>query len=89
MNEWKKLTQRTPPRVLIWKSFEGYGKFKARSFQRKDMDIGDGIYVNMYIKSPVKEYECIEVQMHRKDVMWLSQQMQRAWKDTLLRHKEV
>lgn len=94
MNWWKKMTSRHPPRVLLWKGVPrrkgvyDLRSFKASSFQRKDMDIGEGIYVNMYIRSPVKEYECIEVQMHRKDIIWLSQQMQQAWEVTLLRHKE-
>ena len=78
-NTWKRVTKRHPPRVVLWKS----ESFKASSFQRKDMDIGDGVYVCMWIRSPVKEYECIEVQMHRNDVMWLSQQMQQAWRETL------
>lgn len=87
--EWKKLTKRLPPRVLLWKSFEGYGKFKARSFYRANMDIGDGVYVNIYVKSPVKEIECIEIQMHYDDVMWLSQKMKEAWERTTSGRKVV
>ena len=94
MNWWEKITGRRPPRLLLWKGGLGdrevydFRSFKASRFQRKDMDIGEGIWVNMYIRSPVKEYECIEVQMHRKDIIWLSQQMQQAWEVTLLKHKE-
>ena len=77
----KEMTKRRPPRIMLWTHAASQG-FVPRNFSRRDMDIGDGIFVCMFVNCPGKEYECVEIQIHRNDILWLGKQMEKAWKET-------